>query len=77
MNVPAGIASVVTAAQSGNCDPLYDAYRAATPVFDVPVLRAIGATSPDGLYPRDSVGRPPVEAGRFKGRVPCLGQSVT
>ena len=40
------------AAQSGNRDPLDDAYRAATPVFDVPVLRAIGAFSPDGLYPQ-------------------------
>ena len=55
MKVPAGIAAVVIAAQSGNRDPLDDAYRAATPVFDVPVLRAVGTFSPDGLYPQEPV----------------------
>ena len=52
MKVPAGIAAVVIAAQSGDRDPLDEAYRAATPVFDVPVSRAVGAVSPDGLYPQ-------------------------
>ena len=52
MNVPAGIAAMVIAAQSGNRDPLDDAYRAATSVFDVPVSRATAAVSPDGLYPQ-------------------------
>ena len=52
MKVPAGIAAVVIAAQSGEHDPLDDTYRAATPVFDVPVLRAVGTVSPDGLYPQ-------------------------
>ena len=52
MKVPAGIAAVVIAAQSGDHDPLDDTYRAATPVFDVPVLRAVGTVSPDGLYPQ-------------------------
>ena len=55
MNVPAGIAAVVIAAQSGDHDPLDDTYRAATPVFDVPVLRAVGTFSPDGLYPQGPV----------------------
>ena len=36
-------------------DPLDDAHRRATPVFDVPVSRAIDATSPDGLYPQRSL----------------------
>ncbi|MDE2813118.1 MAG: hypothetical protein OXM01_08845 [Gemmatimonadota bacterium] len=52
MNVPAAIAAMVIAAQSGNRDPLDDAYRDATPVFDVPALRAVDAVSPDGLYPQ-------------------------
>ena len=55
MKVPAGIAAVVIAAQSGDHDPLDDTYRAATPVFDVPVLRAVGTVSPDGLYPQEPV----------------------
>ena len=55
MKVSAGIAAVVIAAQSGNCDPLDEAYRAATPVFDVPVSRATAAVSPDGLYPEGPV----------------------
>ncbi len=55
MNVPAGIAAIVIAAQSGNRAPLDDAYRAATPVFDVPVSRAVGATRPDGLHPQGQV----------------------
>ena len=50
MNVLTGIAAMVIAAQSGNRDPLDDAYRAATSVFDVPVSRASAAVSPDGLY---------------------------
>ena len=52
MKVPAGIAAVVIAAQSGDHAPLDDTYRAATPVFDVPVLRAADAISPYGLYPQ-------------------------
>ena len=55
MKVPAGIAAVVIAAQSGDHDPLDEAYRAATPVFDVPVSRAVAATSPNGLYPQGPV----------------------
>ena len=55
MNVPAGIAAVVIAAQSENRDPLDDAYRAATSVFDIPVSRATAAVSPDGLYPQGQV----------------------
>ena len=55
MKVPAGIAAVVIAAQSGDHDPLDDTYRAATPVFDVPVLRAVGTVSPDGLYSQGPV----------------------
>ena len=55
MKVPAGIAAVVIAAQSGNHDPLDEAYRAATPVFDVPVSRTMAATSPDGLYAQGQV----------------------
>ena len=55
MKVPAGIATVVTAAQSDNRDPLDVAYRAATPVFDLPVARAAAAVSPDGLYPEGPV----------------------
>ena len=54
MNVLTGIAAVVITAQSGNRDPLDGAYRAATSVFDVPVLRAV-AVSPDGLYPQGQV----------------------
>lgn len=52
MNVPAAVAAMVIAAQSGNHDPLDNAYRDATPVFDVPALRAVGAVSHDGLYPQ-------------------------
>ena len=55
MNVLAGIAAMVIAAQSGNRDPLDDAYRAATSVFDVPVSRVSAALSPDGLYPQGQV----------------------
>ena len=57
MDVPAGIAAVVIAAQSGNHDPLDDAYRDATPIFDIPVLRVADATSPDGLYHQDQLPR--------------------
>ena len=49
VKMPAGIAAAV-AQQSDDRDPLDDVYRGATPVFDVPVSRAIGATSPHGLY---------------------------
>ena len=55
MNVPAGIAAMVIAAQSGNLDPLDEAYRAATPVFDLPVSRVSPALSPDGLYRQGQV----------------------
>ena len=55
MNVPAGIAAVVIAAQSENRDPMDDAYRAATSVFDIPVSRVSAAVSPDGLYPQGQV----------------------
>ena len=55
MNVPAGIAAMVVAAQSGNLDPLDEAYRAATTVFDLPVSRVSPALSPDGLYPQGQV----------------------
>ena len=55
MKVPAGIAAMVIAAQSGNRDPLDAAYRAATPVFDVPVARAAATVSPEGLYPQGPV----------------------
>ena len=52
VNVPAGIAAIVVAAQSRNRDPLDKAYRAARSVFDLPVSRAVGATSSDGPYPQ-------------------------
>ena len=55
MKVPAGIAAMVIAAQSGNRDPLDDAYRTATSVFDVPVSRVSGAVSPNGLYAEGQV----------------------
>ena len=55
MNVLPGIAAMVIAAQSGNRDPLDDAYRAATSVFDLPVSRVWPAVSPDGLYPQGQV----------------------
>ena len=55
MNIPAGIAAMVIAAQSVDRDPLDDVYRAATPVFDVPVLRVSAALSPDGLYAQGQV----------------------
>ena len=55
MNVLTGIAAMVIAAQSGNRDPLDDAYRAATSVFDVPVSRAPAAVIPNELYPRGRV----------------------
>ena len=52
MNVPAGIAAIVIAAEFGHRDPLDDAYRDACGVFDIPVTRAVGAISPEGLYPQ-------------------------
>ena len=55
MNVPAGIAAMVIAAQSGKLDSLDEAYRAVTPVFDLPVSRVSAALSPDGLYPQGQV----------------------
>ena len=55
MNAPTGIAAVVITAQSGNRDPLDDAYRAATSVLDVPVSRVSAAVSPDGLYAEGEV----------------------
>ncbi len=50
MKVPAAVAAMVIAAQSGNRDLLDDAYRATTPAFDIPVSRVSAARSPDGLY---------------------------
>ena len=55
MNVPGGIAALVIDAQSGNRNPLDEAYRDATPVFDLPVSRASAAVSPDGLYAEGQV----------------------
>ena len=55
MNVPAAVAAIEIAAQSGNLDPLDEAYRDATTVFDLPVSRVSPALSPDGLYPQGQV----------------------
>ena len=52
MNVPAVAAAVVISVRPRHCDPLDDAYRAATPVLDVTVSRPSAAVIPNGLYPR-------------------------
>ena len=60
-------------AQSGDRDPLDDAYRAATPVFAVPVLRVSAALSPDGLYPQGQVS---CEFPLYcDGCFPCVGET--
>ena len=46
---------MMIAAQSGNRDPMDDAYRAATPVFVVPVSRTSAAVSSDGLCTQGQV----------------------
>ena len=73
MNIPAGIAAAMINAQSVDRDPLDDVYRAATPVFDVPVLRVSAALSPDGLYPQGQVS---CEFLLYRdGCFPCVGET--
>ena len=78
MNVLAAVAAMVVAAQSGKRDPLDDAYRRATPVFDVPALRAVGAVSPDGLYPQGQLpGEFLLYCDGSVGRCPCPERGKT